>query len=502
MSRLVKNLGGMFFSRAWSAVLLLALVPVYIRFLGVEAYGVVGAFVTLQAFISLLDLGFGPTLTREFARMSANPDKAQEMRDLLRSLEVIYLVSTVLIALVVWVLAPAFANHWLQLGKLSPQEVSHGLAMAGVALAVQWPKNLYSAGLEGLQRQLTLSWVIILTATLRALMVILALQFIGATLEVFFLAQGCANALQTAILAVALWHRVPRAGAKASFKLPLVRKVMRFATGMTGISITTVALTQLDKAILSKTLPLKEFGYYVVAGTLASGLYVVVGPVFAVVFPRFSELVSKGKSEATARFYDLSSQLLSVAVLPLTAVISLFSPEILRLWTGNPLIAANSHLLLSLLIIGNAMNGLMNVPYALQLAHGWTGLALYSNVVAIALCLPTTYFMSLHFGAAGGAAIWVLLTFAYVVVSLPLMHGRLLSGRLRRWYLIDVGGPAVAAFAIIALVRAAVPRTESAFAAVMVLIGAMVFGYVAATMAAPEVRQALFSRIYLANTAG
>ena len=324
MSRLAKNLGGMFLSRAWSALLLLALVPVYIRFLGVEAYGVVGAFVTLQAFISLLDLGFGPTLTREFARLAGNPDNAQEMRDLLRSLEVIYFASTLLIAFVVWQLAPLIAGHWLRLGKLSPAEVGRGIAIAGVALAAQWPKNLYSAGLEGLQRQLTLSWAVILTATLRAIMVILALQFIAPTLVVFFLAQGCANALQTAILAVALWRRVPHASAGARFRPSLLRSVMRFATGMTGISLTTVALTQLDKAVLSKTLPLEEFGYYVVAGTLASGLYVAVGPVFAVVFPRFSELVSQHKAEATGRFYDLSSQLMSVVQLPRTPVIARF----------------------------------------------------------------------------------------------------------------------------------------------------------------------------------
>src|SRR6185312_2390283 len=116
MSRLVKNLGGMFIARAWSALLLLGLVPFYVKFLGVEAYGVVGAFVTLQSFISLLDLGLGPTLTRELARTSGSPANAQNMRNLLRTLEAIYLGSAILIVLIVWALAPLIAHHWLQLG--------------------------------------------------------------------------------------------------------------------------------------------------------------------------------------------------------------------------------------------------------------------------------------------------------------------------------------------------------------------------------------------------
>ena len=48
----------------------------------------------------------------------------------------------------------------------------------------------------------------------------------------------------------------------------------------------------------------------------------------------------------------------------------------------------------------------------------------------------------------------------------------------------------------------AIPRPESALAAALVLIAATIAGCLAAAMAAPDVRQALFSRIYLANTMG
>lgn len=501
MSRFVQKLGGLIASRAWNAVLLLALVPLYVRLLGVEAYGVVGAFLTLQSFISLLDLGLGTTLTREFARMSGLGGRQQEMRDLLRTLEAAYLLISFVIVLAVWFLAPLLASHWLRLGKLSPLIVERGLRTAGIALAVQWPKNLYSAGLDGLQKQTSLAWLNAVTATIRGAITILALTFVAPTLEVFFLAQLASNAIQTAAMAVVLWTSMPDAPLKASFSTQLLRAVRRFAGGMTGISVTSVALTQIDKVVLSRTLPLKVFGYYVIASTLAGGLYVIVSPIFAVVFPRLAELVSQDREETAAQFYEMSSQLMSVVLLPLAAVIALFAPEVLELWTRQPDIAVNGHVLLSLVVLGNAMNGLMNVPYAMQLAHGWTSLALWSNVVAIIICAPLTYVLSLHFGAVGGAAVWVLLTLGYMAGSMPVMHGRLLRNRLSRWYLVDIGGPAVAAFGIAAIGRAFIPRATSSLEALLILACLSAAACVGAVAVAPNIRQTLVSRLSALSSA-
>ncbi len=57
----------------------LAFVPVYIKLLGIEAYGLIGFFLTLVAILSLLDLGLGTTLNRRLAQLSIEKNTAQEM---------------------------------------------------------------------------------------------------------------------------------------------------------------------------------------------------------------------------------------------------------------------------------------------------------------------------------------------------------------------------------------------------------------------------------------
>jgi O-antigen/teichoic acid export membrane protein len=66
-----------------------AFVPLYIKYLGMEAYGLIGIFAILQAWLVLLDMGMKPALGREMARFTAGAHNAQSIRDLLRSIELI-----------------------------------------------------------------------------------------------------------------------------------------------------------------------------------------------------------------------------------------------------------------------------------------------------------------------------------------------------------------------------------------------------------------------------
>ena len=80
LSQIKLNILANFAGKGWNALMLVALVPLYIRVLGIEAYGLIGFFTTLQAVFALLDLGLSTTLNRETARLSARADSAQERR--------------------------------------------------------------------------------------------------------------------------------------------------------------------------------------------------------------------------------------------------------------------------------------------------------------------------------------------------------------------------------------------------------------------------------------
>jgi len=212
---------------------------------------------------------------------------------------------------------------------------------------------------------------------------------------------------------------------------------------------------------------MEMFGYYTLAHVMAMTLYRFIGPVFSAVYPRFTNLVALQKEQELKTLYHMSAQLVSVLVLPTAIVVALFSKEILLLWTQNPMTAGKSYLLVSILVIGTALNGIMNIPYALQLASGWTRLAFWVNLISVLVLVPLMIFLAKYFGALGAASVWVILNGGYVLFAVQIMHRRLLPTEKWRWYLQDVGLPLGASFLVAGLFRITVsppPNDIMAFA--------------------------------------
>lgn len=446
-----RALGISILSRGWAAALALLAVPLYLRFLGVEAYGVVGLFTSFSILVGFLDLGLGATLTRELARLSARTSTLADSRDLLRTFELAYVLIALLIGLLVILCSVPVSQYWVQAQVLERAEIAHALVLAGVALACQWPTNLYNSGLAGVHRQVQLGVATIVFATFRVVITLAAVWWMP-SLESFFWAQICSMMLQTLGTRWMLWKALELGEHRPSFRLSIIRSSLRFAGGMTGIAITSIILTQTDKVILSKALNLADFGVYVVAGTLATGLYMLISPMFSVMYPRFSSLIHVGDNAKLIDLYHTSSQTMAALVIPVALVVAVFSHEVLYVWTGNDGLSQQGGWILAFLIIGNACNGIMNMPYALQLASGWTKLAFWVNVGAIALLVPLIWWAAANFGAVGGAAVWALLNMGYVILTPQIMHRRLIPREKIAWYWAGVAWPVlVCAAALIAL---------------------------------------------------
>jgi O-antigen/teichoic acid export membrane protein len=497
MSRVLQNVAANLGGKAWTVLVSLAVVPIYLRVLGIEAYGLMGVFLSLTAIFAVLDLGLGNALNRQLAQLSAQPDRAQEMRDLLRTLEIIYWAVGISIGVLTALLAPSIAAHWIRPQQLSAESVAQTLALIGVAIAVQWPRTLYTGGLMGLQRQVLLNFISSASATLLNVGGVLIVMFVAPTLEALLLWIIAVSLVEVLLTRALLLRHLPPAAAAATFSKPQLLSVWRFAAGMAGITVMAVILGQLDKVILSKVLTLEAFGYYSLAWRVVSGLYLLVSPVQSAFFPRFSQLAALNDQQELGRSYHRGSQLMSVLLLPAAATLALFSDELLRLWTLDEAVVRNAGAILAVLAVGTAMNGLMNMPVSLQLSHGWTRLVFWTNVVAVAVFTPLLYFASLRYGGLGAAWIWLVLNSAYVVFTLQLMHRRLLRGHLGRWLLADVGAPLAAVLAVAGLGRIAIVP-EGSYAAVLAGVAAVsLCTLLAAAFAAPDIRALMFK--YLAD---
>lgn len=425
----------------WSALIGLAVVPFYLKYLGIEAYGLIGFFVTTQALLSLLDMGMAPTINREVARCSASGD-LKEAGKLLHTLAVVYWGMAAAIAVLILALAPLIADYWLQSKQLSTQTISHVVMLMGLVVACRWPIGLYQGALIGAQRLTVSSGINMAVVTMGNLGAIAVLAFISPTIEAFFIWQACVGLIYAITIRFAAWRIIGRTG-QNRFDPGQLKSVWRFTAGMSGIGLTALVFTQLDKVILSKMLGLGAFGQYMLATVVVSGLYVLISPLFNVIYPRFSALVVTGETEKLVDLYRLGTRMLTTVLFPITMVLAFFANDLVHVWTGDQVIAASVAPVIALLAIGSGLNGVMYFPYALQLAYGMTWIPLTINVVLMCFLVPTTIYLAQEYGALGGAMSWMIAEVVYVLLGSWLTHRYILKGLAPKWLLQDVCLPLV-----------------------------------------------------------
>jgi O-antigen/teichoic acid export membrane protein len=315
------------------------------------------------------------------------------------------------------------------------------------------------------------SIVAIAMTTLGSIGAVLVLSHVSATIEAFFVWQAGVGLMHAVVLRALAWRLV---GTRAvhRFNWSELRRVGGFTVSMSGVAITGMLLMQTDKVVLSRVLTLEAFGQYMLATVVAGGLYLVVTPTFNLIFPKLSALYLKSEHELVA-YYRQGTRTLTAVLFPLSTIAIVFARDLMFLWTGDGALSDASAPIVQLILVGTTLNGVMNFPYALQLASGKTRIAITTNIILLVIMLPLTIALSIRFGAIGGAAAWAILNAIYLVVGTWLTHRSLLEDSGARWLAFDVGVPLLATVAVVGsscvwLSRAALSRPAAIGAALCV----------------------------------
>jgi O-antigen/teichoic acid export membrane protein len=426
----------------------LAFVPFYVKYLGIESYGLIGLFVLFQAWLSLLDMGMRPTLTREMGRFTAGAHSAQSIRDLLRSIEVIVFGIAVFIASGIVLSANWIATSWLQAETLPADVIAKTFMLVGLVIAIRFMESIYRSSIIGLQRQVLYNVVNSAMATLRGLGAIGVLVWISASIEVFLIWQVIVSIISLIILMISTYGSLPRAGRPGKFSLVALQSIWNFAGGIFVSALFYLFLTQIDKILLSKLLSLKEFGYYALMTIVAGGFYAIIMPIVQSFYPHLCELHARNDQVGLINTYHKSAQLISVFGGSVAIVIILFAETFLRLWTQDPELAQRTTTLLSLLMLGNLLNGLIWIPYYTQLACGWTSHWIFVSIIGGVMIVPAIFWVTPRFGAEGAAWVWVSLNAGYFLIGIHFMYRRILGTEKWRWYIQDTLIPLLIGIAV------------------------------------------------------
>ena len=112
----------------------LAFIPLYIKFIGIESYGLFGFYLTIKALLSIFDLGLGLVINHELARLSIKSDNEIKMRNILRTFEYIYLGIGFILGLILLLSSSIIANYWFLKSTLSQSVIIDSIKIMGLII--------------------------------------------------------------------------------------------------------------------------------------------------------------------------------------------------------------------------------------------------------------------------------------------------------------------------------------------------------------------------------
>jgi O-antigen/teichoic acid export membrane protein len=443
------NLIANYISQLYATAIGIVMVPLYIQAMGAEAYGLVGFFAMLQAVFALLDLGLTPTLARETARFRGGSVDILDYRRLVRALEGIFVLVAVVAGGLLFAAAGLIATHWLNAAELPLQQVQTSIQLIAVIVAMRWMCGLYRGVISGSEHLVWLSSFNGLIATLRFVAVLPLLILVDALPVTFFQYQLAIAVLELGGLAVQAYRLLPAVppGEKLAWDWRPLFPVIRFATTIAFTSAVWVVVTQTDKLVLSRILPLADYGYFTLAVLVASGVLVISGPVSLAIMPRMSRLEAEGDHDGVIRIYRQMTQLVTVLAGGAATTLGLMAEPLLWAWTGDAALAARTAPVLMLYALGNGILAVAGFPYYLQYAKGDLRLHLIGNAIFVVVLLPSIIWAASSYGSLGAGYTWLALNALSLVAWLPLVHARFAPGLNAKWYgqdILAIAGPQLA----------------------------------------------------------
>ena len=436
-----KNIIANYASQIYVTIIGIALLPIYIKYMGSEAYGLVGFFAMAQAWFGVLDLGLTPTVGREMARYKGGAVSALAFRQLYRALTVIFFIVAAIGGGGLFLSAKLIATQWLNLSHLSVNDVVVAVQIMAICVALRWLTGLYRGVVTGAEELVWLSAFNATIATFRFVGVFVSMWHFGFTPLVFFIHQFFIALIEFVGLALKSQQLLP---SKKDFNVAIgwsfepIKPVLKFSLTIAFTASIWVFVTQTDKLVLSGILSLESYGYFTLAVLVANGIMMVSGPISSAIMPRMVRLHAENKHAEMIKIYRQATQLAAIVAGSIAITFVVTAKPILIAWTGDFYLAEQAAPILRLYAAGNLFLCVAAFAYYLQYAKGNLRYHIIGNAGLVVILIPSIIFAATHFGGVGAGYVWLTMNALFLFFWVAYIHYKLEPNLHLSWLFKDV----------------------------------------------------------------
>jgi len=385
--------------------------PVYLRTIGEERYGVLVILLTLLGYFGLFDLGLGRAVTNRIAAFRSHT--AAEREEVFWTALLMNLALGSVGALALWGAGTVVLEYVVEAPGALAAEVQAALPWMVLAFPVLLASSVMSGALMGREEFLAQNAVQIGAGILIQVVPLMVALTVGPELPALVVAVIGVRVLSVAALFGLCVRQLP-VGLKPRWARAQVRPLFGFGGWVTVTSVVGPLLSTLDRVIIGAVAGAKAVTYYTVPYSIASRITIIPGSLSSALFPRFSSL---GAKEGDA-LLDTAVRSLVVVVTPLVVGGLLIMKPFLTWWVGTEF-AAKAAPVGEILVIGLWANCLAYIPYSMIQGRGRPDLVAKFHLAEVLPYLAVLWLALEWKGAVGAALAWSL----RVWVDAALLYG-------------------------------------------------------------------------------
>lgn len=375
-------------------ILFIVSVPLYIKLLGQDRYGIIGIVWLIVGLFGMLDLGLGRAVTRRVAILVADDRPAA------RKVLDIALMTNVLIgtigALLVMVAGWYAFVHVLVLTPQLRQESLEALPLMALGLPVVTTIGLLSGALQGSERFFTANRIMVTNSILFQLVPLVGAYFLGPRLwPLVFIA------LLARVLCLCLFWRECRllfGPAKIQWERSEAIAMLRYGGWITLTAVAGIVMSMTDRLIVGRLHGSAAIPAYSVPLDATSRLTILAEALSRTIFPKYAALNAFDAEKLTRSMV----QILAALMVPATCMAILLTPLIMDLWLGGDL-AVTASGLMQIFAISAFINQFPRLFIGQLQGQGKVSI---TGLISISQPVPyifMQYFLISRYGLSGGA---------------------------------------------------------------------------------------------------
>jgi O-antigen/teichoic acid export membrane protein len=377
-------------------------IPILIRGLGKNRFGVLTLAWSLIGYASLFDIGLGRALTQLIAK-KLGAGEEREIPALVWTSLLFMLLLGLMGAAVVILISPWLVHRALNV----PGELQTETLVSFRLLGLSVPVVINTAGLRGL---LEAHQHFGLINTLRIPMGVFT--FAGPLLVLPFsksLVLVVATLVAVRIIAwvthlIVCLRVMPVLGRSVTWERSVVGPLLSFGGWMTVSNVVGPVMVTFDRFLIGALASMTSVAYYATPYEVVTKFLLVPGALIGVMFPAFSTSFAQD-GERTALLFGRSVKSLLLLLFPLMLCTVALAQDGLKFWLG-PEFAQHSFRVLQWLAVGVFLNSLAQVPFALLQGVGKADLTAKVHLIELPLYLGLLWWLIDARTIEGAAIAW------------------------------------------------------------------------------------------------